>query len=327
MSNYTFVLGIDVSQATLDIATLSEQVDHFKQISNTDACIKTWIKSLPTKNVLCVIEATGCYSNRIVHYLGVEGIAISLVNPNQSHGFTQALGIISKDDRQAAYTLALMGQRLDLLLHQPKSVQMQQRKQLLMGINALRKQRQMLKNQLHALDNQIVFAPKVVQALRQTLQTVEEQLQQLEEQLDDLSDEEHLRQFELLTSVVGIGPRTAHLLLDATGGIHHFKHARQLSKFTGLAPCSHTSGRSVRKKGRISKKGNGELRACLYMAARSAKKYNLACKDLYDRLRQVGKPHKQAMVAVMNKLVKQAFGVVNSGVSFDNEYYLAAIRN
>ncbi len=63
------------------------------------------------------------------------------------------------------------------------------------------------------------------------------------------------------------------------------------------------------------------------MAARSAKKYNLACKDLYDRLRQVGKPHKQAMVAVMNKLVKQAFGVVNSGVSFDNEYYLAAIRN
>ena len=48
------------------------------------------------------------------------------------------------------------------------------------------------------------------------------------------------------------------------------------------------------------------------MAARSAIRYNHACKELYERLRAKGKPYKKAIVAVMNKLVKQVFGVVNA---------------
>jgi hypothetical protein len=57
------------------------------------------------------------------------------------------------------------------------------------------------------------------------------------------------------------------------------------------------------------------------MAARSAIRFNLACKELYDRLRAKGKPYKKAMVAVMNKLIKQAFGVVQSKTEFDNNFY------
>ena len=72
----------------------------------------------------------------------------------------------------------------------------------------------------------------------------------------------------------------------------------------------------------MSKKGNAEVRANLYMAARSAIRFNLACKDLYERLRAKGKPHKQAMVAVMNKLVKQLFGCVVNNTDFDNQFYL-----
>lgn len=321
MKTFNTIFGIDVSQATLDLVEFSNQ-DNLQQIPNTTLGILEWIDQLPSKeDVLCVLEPTGCYSYRLLHYLTHHGVAIKLVSPCQSHGFTQALGIISKDDRQAARTLALMGKSLDLPLYKHPNENMQRRKQLLLGINALKKQSQMLKSQLHALDNQIIFEPKVVQALKQTLATVEGQLQTLEEELDDLSDEEHDHQFKLMTSVVGIGPKTAHLLLCATGGIQHFNHPRQLSKFVGVVPYSHTSGTSVRKKGRITKKGNSALRASLYMAARSAKKYNLACKELYERLRRIGKSYKQAMVAVMNKLIRQAFGVVQSGVSFDNQYY------
>lgn len=58
------------------------------------------------------------------------------------------------------------------------------------------------------------------------------------------------------------------------------------------------------------------------MRARSAIRFNLACKDLCTRLRRIGKSYKQAMVAVMNKLIKQIFGVVNSNTPFDNEHYL-----
>ena len=199
---------------------------------------------------LIVFEPTGSYSDRLLHLLSDRGISIVLVNPVQSNAFTKAQGIISKNDKQAARTLALMGQCLDLPLFKKSNNTMYERKQLLMGINALKKQQQMLKNQLHAISHQVLFAPKVKAALNETLETVEQNLQQLEEELNDLSDEEHQEQLKLITSVVGIGKKTANLLLTATSGLQNFQQARQLSKFIGLVPYSHDSGTSVKFKGR-----------------------------------------------------------------------------
>ena len=68
----------------------------------------------------------------------------------------------------------------------------------------------------------------------------------------------------------------------------------------------------------VVKSGNGLLKATLYMAAPSARKYNLACKDIYDRLRMKGKTHKVAMMAVVHKLIKQVFAVVKNETPFNN---------
>lgn len=322
---YKNVIGIDVSKDILDVFNLGNSTNEYKQYKNESPTIEKWLKTIDKTNTLCVLEPTGSYSFVLMHYLSKFEIPFSLVNPLQSDSFAKAQGIVSKNDRQAAESLAIMGKTLDLPLYKYPANTMIKRKQLLLGLNALKKQEQMLRNQLHALSHQIVFAPQVVSALETTLATVEEQIQQLEEELIDLSDDETEEQLKLMQSVTGIGPKTAQLLLAATGGLQHFERTAQLSKFIGLIPSSHSSGSSVRKKGRITKKGNAALRSCLYMAARSAKRYNLACRDLYNRLRTKGRCHKQAMVAVMNKLVKQAFGVVRSGVSFDNQHYLKFI--
>jgi transposase len=65
---------------------------------------------------------------------------------------------------------------------------------------------------------------------------------------------------------------------------------------------------------RISKIGGKQLRHILYMAALSAKNANAACKALYDRLVEKGKNKKLAIIAVCNKLLKQVFAVVKSGL-------------
>lgn len=328
MKKYSIIFGIDVSKDHLDIYEISnsEKEPLFK-IKNDSLSISTWLENFSTKDVLCVLEPTGPYSQRLLFYLNRYQVATAVVPPGQSCGFTEALGITSKNDAQAAKTLALMGERLDLVLYKHPNEEMQHRKQLLMAKNALKKQRQMLKNQLHALDHQIVFAITAVEALKQTLSTVEEQIQVLEEQLNDLDDEESNRQLNLMQTVVGIGPKTAQELLAATGGIQNFKHTRQLAKFLGLVPSSQVSGSSVYKKGRMTKKGNGRVRACLYMATRSARQHNHSCQELYKRLRAAGKSHKVASVAVMHKLVKQVFAVVQSGNPFDNQYYLKFQNN
>lgn len=321
MSAYKHIYGIDVSMSTLDFRNLESGKE--LQIPNSTKGITDWIGGIEDKAAtLCVFEATGCYSKRLAHHLDLQGVDFSIVSPNQSDGFAKAQGIVSKNDKQAAETLALMGKCLNLPLYQQPSEEMQGRKQLLSGINALKKQGRMLRNQLHALDNQIVFAPKVVEALSKALSAIEQQVVVLEEELGSLDDEEYQKQYDLITSVVGVGDKTARELLSACHGLHHFKSAKQLAKFVGLVPGSHFSGTSVRKRGKMTKKGSASLRSTLFMAARSAKRYNMACKELYQRMRIAGKPYKQAVVAVMHKLVKQIFGVVNSGISFDNQFYL-----
>lgn len=321
MKKFVFIFGIDVSKDYLDIYDLSKNV--YSRIPNNLKSILKWIDKLDKHESLCVFEPTGSYSDYLFHTLMKEGISMSLVNPLKSSNFAAAQGIISKNDKQAAKSLALMGECLDLPLYKKTNDGMYKRKQLLLGISALKKQRQMLRNQLHALEYQVVFVPKVIEALEQTLVSVESNLAELERELNDLSDDDLEDQKELLQSIIGLGTVTTNLLLAATGGLQNFQRARQLSKFVGVINFSHESGTSVRKKRRITKSGNAKLRSSLYMAARSAKTYNLACKELYERLRAKGKPHKQAMVAVMNKLLKQAFGVVSSKQKFDNHYYLA----
>lgn len=59
--------------------------------------------------------------------------------------------------------------------------------------------------------------------------------------------------------------------------------------------------------------GMGTIRKVLYMAAISAIKCNKACKDLYGRLREKGKPHKVALIAAVNKLINQVFAIAKSG--------------
>jgi hypothetical protein len=49
-------------------------------------------------------------------------------------------------------------------------------------------------------------------------------------------------------------------------------------------------------------------------------KTNTTCKALYDRLRANGKTGKQALVAVMNKLLKQVFAVVKNNSLYQPNY-------
>ena len=55
----------------------------------------------------------------------------------------------------------------------------------------------------------------------------------------------------------------------------------------------------------------------LYVCAWSAKKCNKSCKELYDRLVEKGKSKKLALIAVVNKMLKQAFAIATK-----NEFYL-----
>ena len=58
--------------------------------------------------------------------------------------------------------------------------------------------------------------------------------------------------------------------------------------------------------------GDTHLRSQMYVAAFASIRYNAACRETYERLRARGKSGKLAVVAVANKLIRQAFAVVTN---------------
>lgn len=77
---------------------------------------------------------------------------------------------------------------------------------------------------------------------------------------------------------------------------------------------------SVKGKAKICKMGLESMRKRLYLCALSAKRYNKACRELYERLLEKGKPKKLALIAVANKLIKQAFAILKSGLTYDENH-------
>ncbi len=85
-------------------------------------------------------------------------------------------------------------------------------------------------------------------------------------------------------------------------------------------PGEYRSGKSKKGKVKISKTGGKQLRHVLYMCALNAKATNPACKALFDRLVAKGKNKKPGKIAICNKLLKQVFAVVKSGVLYSDNY-------
>jgi hypothetical protein len=66
------------------------------------------------------------------------------------------------------------------------------------------------------------------------------------------------------------------------------------------------------------------MRAILYLCAWSARGYNKSCCQLYERLIAKGKAKKVALIAVANKLLKQAFAIATRQTIY-NENYVSKI--
>jgi hypothetical protein len=56
------------------------------------------------------------------------------------------------------------------------------------------------------------------------------------------------------------------------------------------------------------------------MASLSAIRYNKPCREFYQRLKAAGKASNVALMAVVNKLLRQAYAVVKFNEDYDPNY-------
>ena len=121
----------------------------------------------------------------------------------------------------------------------------------------------------------------------------------------------------LLESITGVGRQTATTVLAELPPVDLLPSAESAAAYCGLAPSEFTSGKSVRKRTRLSKAGNARLRTALYLPTLTAIRFNPVLKRFYDRLVAAGKPKMQAVGACMRKLVMICYGVLKNRKPFD----------
>lgn len=150
--------------------------------------------------------------------------------------------------------------------------------------------------------------------LGEVLAEIEElaaQAKRLEKRLEGLTRQ--MPEAQHLMSVPGIGILTATALVAFVGDIHRFPSCRSFADYLGLTPREHSSG-SVRRLGRITKRGNSYLRMLLIHGARSALRAGIIT-DEPDDLRAWALEVKRrkgfnlAAVALANKLARVAWRV------------------
>lgn len=304
--------GIDVAKDSFVVATKLEGKVTTTLHNNDRKGISGFLKSLPSQT-WCIMEATGVYSLQLAIALYEKGIRVSVVNPLQIKRFAQAKLKRTKTDKVDAALIAEYGERMQPKLYEPPAPFMRKLQQQRMSLKLLVKSKRSFLNQLHAL-TQLKEADKAaVRACKVVLASIEKQIAGLECQMQQTA-EEHCRElFNLLQTIPGISSKSAIELLVVSGGFRNFVSARQFSAFIGISPCINESGTSIRGYRGISRIGDKNIRATLYMCSMAARVHNKACRELYERMVKAGKAKKVALVAVMNKLIKQVFGIVNSG--------------
>mgnify|MGYP002384828706 CR=1 FL=1 len=312
--------GIDVSFTTLDVCYENNLGELFYlKVGNNNAGYQK-IMEHTGLDYHFVMEATGVYYIRLAFYLHQRGCVLSVVNAISIKRYIQMhLERNKTDKKDAGWICRYAIEQRPMYWQMPDSAYFES-KQLYNTIRQYTEQIKGFHNQLHSLGLLPVPSKDTIKSLEKVIAFLQKEIKQLEQKLQTLLQQWQPEQLKNVSSIKGIGKRAAAMLIVFTQGFKHTQNHRQLISFAGLAPTQYSSGSSIQGKPRIYKRGGKNLRDVLYMCSMNAMKTNTACKALYERLRANGKTGKQALVAVMNKLLKQVFAVVKNNTLYQPNY-------
>jgi transposase len=316
MNKYKEIYGIDISKDVFDVYGSQSGYNQFK---NDAKGFVSFMKYLP-KDALVVMEATGYYHYRLAQFLYKSGVCVSVVNPLSVKRFIQMKLAKVKTDKSDAKAISDYGSMNDVPLYTALTDIQSDCLQLFRLLDSYIKHRTATKNKLKGEEVLGIPSKFAYRSLTRNLKHLNKEILALETRLLELVKQDQQHQLTLLQTIPGIGMKTALFLIVVTDGFKKFETASQLCSYVGITPTIRVSGSSVRGRSRISKVGNKKLRNLVFLSAFSACRYNVACKTLFDRLVAKGKSKKLALIAVANKLLKQAFAIAKSGLPYDENF-------
>lgn len=319
-------VGIDIAAYKADVylrseAEIKQRAFEIKQDETGFKYLLLQLKKAQPIPGSCriLLEATGNYWIDLATMLDEAGYLISVVNPRRAHNFMKTLPARGKSDRIDAKALSLMAEQQEFSIWQPPAEIYYEFRDYLTRRDDIVNRITALKNQRHAYKVRRHRSEAILSTIEEEIKALSLQRKKLKEELKELtkSDAGWQQTIELLETINGIGLITACWLTMVTNNFSSCENVEQLINYIGLAPLPYQSGKSIHQGSRLNKGSNGQMRKVLYMAARSAKKWNPVVKKYYDRLvNESHKPKKVALCAAMRKLIQIAWAVVHKKKAF-----------
>jgi transposase len=169
-----------------------------------------------------------------------------------------------------------------------------------------------------ALGEQTVTVPgtaaadTVLPRLADSLKTVLQQRKQVAAQVEGILDAHPLA--GVLTSMPGIGVRTAARILLEVGDGSNFASSGHLAAYAGIAPVTRSSGTSIKGE-HPARTGNRKLKRAFFLAAFAALRDPVS-RSYYDRKRAEGKKHNAALICLARRRCDVLYAMLRNGTHY-----------
>lgn len=318
-------VGVDIAKKTFDVAAPLENGKYRTKGKLTNdlkgfAEFEAWLKKHTEPGALIVVEATGIYHEALADFLYQRGYRVHVANPAATAAHAKSEMSRNKTDKTDAKLISNFARQKhqSLRLWVPEPLPRRRLRALVRRLEDLNEMRQMESNRLE------VANANVRQSIESVIAHISKEIVETEKAIkQNIDDDPDLRgKSELITSIDGLGEKTAALILAELGDPLDYDGPKKLSAFAGLSPRQNSSGGFVGTT-RISRIGSPRLRGGLYMPAITGMRYNVVLKEFAERLKANGKAPKQVICAVMRKMLHLVYGVLKSNRPFDSRIALA----
>jgi transposase len=321
-------VGVDISNEVLDLSLMHEssygEFDD-KQINNSFRGFEQMINWLIKKEInledcLFCMEHTGTYGLLLFAWLSQMEIDYC-VEPGLK--VKRSLGITrGKNDKIDARRLAdyAYTNKAKLEVFTLPSTLIIQIKQYLTYREQIVKINTSLKNSLksHNTYRKVSGVNFISEDITSQIEINENRIKQVGEKIIEIinSNPEVKKNYELATSVKGIGLVIAAFMLVTTNNFTGFDNGRKYACYSGIAPFEYTSGTSIRGAAKVSQIGNKKIKSLLSNGANSARRYDPEIRAYYRRKEEEGKDHKLIINAISCKLVNRVFATIKRQTPF-----------
>lgn len=325
---YSIFAGIDISKEYFDV-TLIDKLGKklaYERFSNDSKGIAKFIQwlleelNLDVASLLLCMEHTGLYSRQLMLKLLEEQMNVWVESSLQ---IKKSSGLLrGKTDKIDSYRIALYA---SLYGFRAKTAETEDKRllhlqDLLSSRSRLLKFKLSLSTSIAELKRVDPISGKVVEkAQKATLAGLSKSLKAIEKCISEaIGKEEDIKgNYELATSVKGVGMILAAQLIVYTHNFKRINKARQLACYCGVAPFSYESGTSIRAGNHVSKFANNTLKSTLHLASISSIQHNPDMKEYFYRKVAEGKPKMVVLNAVRNKLLRHVLATVKSGEKYE----------